>query len=190
MKHIKLASALVVAMGIGVAGVAGAQSTSGGTITFVGQVTDTTCAIKGGSGTDGGTNDFTVTLSPIQDTVLNAQGNGNPTPFSMEINGDNDSNCVAKTADFSFTTSSPNIDPVTGALKNTLATGAQNTEIQLLDSSNNVIDLADSSSASLPQVTLTNNQATINLIAQYLAPSNSATAGAVQTNVQYTVVYN
>lgn len=190
MKHIKLASALVVAMGIAAAGSVSA-ATSGGTITFTGQVTDTTCAISGGSGTTGGKDNFTVPLDPIAETTLNTQGNGNPHPFNMQINADNDSDCVAKTATFSFDVASQMIDPVTGALKNnTGAAYAQNTQIQLLNSSNQVINLADPASATLPVVNLTNNQGTISLIAQYLAPNKNASAGEVRTNVQYNVIYN
>jgi major type 1 subunit fimbrin (pilin) len=190
MKHIKLASALVVAMGIVAAGSASA-ATSGGTITFTGTVTDTTCAVSGGSGTTGGKDNFTVPLDSIAETTLNAQGNGNPHPFNMQINEDGDSDCVAKTATFSFDVASQMIDPVTGALKNNVGNKyAQNTEIQLLNSDNQIINLADPASATLPTVTLTNNQGTISLIAQYLAPNKDATAGAVRTNVQYNVVYN
>jgi major type 1 subunit fimbrin (pilin) len=190
MKHIKLASALVAAMGIAVIGTASA-ATSGGTITFTGTVTDTTCSASGGAGTGGGKDNFTVPLDPIADTVLNAQGNGGVHPFVIEINGDNDSNCVAKTAAFTFNTSSPAIDPVTGALKNNLGTKyAQDTEIQLLDSGNQPINLADPAQAALPAVTLTNNMGTIDLSAQYLTPNKSATAGQVETAVQYQVVYN
>lgn len=192
MKHIKLASALVVAMGMVAVGTASA-GTSGGTITFTGTVTDTTCAISGGSGTTGGKNNFTVPLDPIDQKTLNTAGNGNQHPFNMEINEDGATDCVAKTADFSFDIASQMIDPLTGALKNNVGKKyAVNTEIQLLNQdTGQIINLADPASATLPTVTLDgNSKGTIKLIAQYLAPNNDAGAGAVRTNVQYNVVYN
>jgi hypothetical protein len=108
MKHIKLASALVVAMGIVATGVASAAASTGGTITFTGAVTDETCTIKGGSGTDGGTGNFTVALDAVPASALAAAGDtaGNK-PFQVIIGGSNQPTCQdGKVATMSFETSS------------------------------------------------------------------------------------
>ena len=73
MKHIKLASAIAVIVGVAFAGSAAAANNSG-TITFTGAVNDVTCTVKGGSGTDGGTGDFVVGLDPAEANELATAG--------------------------------------------------------------------------------------------------------------------
>ncbi len=189
MKHIKLASALVVAMGL-VAGVASAQTANGGTITFTGSVTDQTCTISGGSGTNGGSGNFTVALDSVDDTALAAAGAiANAQPFAVTIGGPGQGSCAdGKVATLSFLTSSPQIDAATGALVNALSGQATNTEIQLLDSTGAVINLADTS-YSVNSPAIANNTAQINLQAQYYA-TGAATPGLVSTSVVYAIAYN
>jgi major type 1 subunit fimbrin (pilin) len=191
MKHIKLASALVVAMGITAAGVASAAASTGGTITFTGAVTDQTCTIKGGSGTNGGTGNFTVALDPIPASDLAAAGDvGGNKPFDVIVGGAGQTTCEdGKVAAMSFEVSSPQIDAVTGALKNALAGQATNTEVQVLDGTGTVIALNDPANV-VNSPAIVGNTATIPFQAQYLAVGGGATAGLVSTDVLYQVVYN
>lgn len=191
MKHIKLASALVVAMGIVAVGTASAAASSGGTITFTGAVTDQTCTIKGGSGTDGGTGNFTVALEPVPATELASAGDfaGNK-PFQVVIGGPGQSTCEdGKVATLSFEISSPRIDAATGALTNTLAGQAANTQVQVLDGDGKVIMLNDPANG-VQSPAIANNTAIIPFQAQYLAVGGGAKAGLVSTEVLYGVTYN
>jgi major type 1 subunit fimbrin (pilin) len=194
MKHIKLASALVVAMGIGAAGIAGAQTapaSTGGTITFTGAVTDQTCTVTGGAGTNGGTGNFTVALDPVPASDLAAATDvaGNKT-FQVIIGGPNQTTCEdGKVATMSFVPSSPQVDAATGALKNALSGQATNTEVQVLDGTGKAIALNDpANGVTFPAIA--NNTATADFQAQYLAVGGGATAGLVSTDVLYQVVYN
>jgi major type 1 subunit fimbrin (pilin) len=191
MKHIKLASALIVAMGIAAAGVASAAASTGGTITFTGAVTDETCTVTGGAGTNGGTGNFTVALDPVPASALAAATDtaGNKT-FEVIIGGPGQSTCVdGKVATMSFVPSSPQIDPATGALVNALSGQATNTEVQVLDGTGTAIALNDpANGVTFPAIA--NNTATVDFQAQYLAVNGGATAGLVSTDVLYQVVYN
>jgi major type 1 subunit fimbrin (pilin) len=191
MKHIKLASALVVAMGLAAVGTVSAAASSGGTITFTGAVTDQTCTIKGGTGTDGGTGNFTVALDPVPATSLAAaQDVAGNKPFNVEIGGPGQSTCEnGKIATMSFLTSSPQVDAATGALKNALSGEATNTEVQVLDGTGKAIALNDPANG-VQSPAIVDNTAIIPFQAQYLAVNGGATAGLVSTSVLYAVTYN
>jgi major type 1 subunit fimbrin (pilin) len=192
MKHIKLASALVVAMGIAAVGVASAAASTGGTITFTGAVTDQTCTVTGGAGTNGGTGNFTVALDPVPASALAAAGEttGNK-PFQIIIGGPGQTTCQeGKVATLSFQTSSPQIDPATGALKNALSGQATNVEVQVMDNNNAAIALNDPSNGVTFPAIGDDNTATQDFSAQYLAVNGGATSGLVSTDVLYQVVYN
>jgi major type 1 subunit fimbrin (pilin) len=190
MKNMKIASAIAFVLGIAVAG--SSMAADGGTITFTGSVTDQTCTIKGGSGTDGGTNNFTVALDAAPVSSLAAAGDtAMPKPFSVNIGGEaGDTTCAANTiAHLSFQVASPRIDASTGALTNALTGEATNTEVQLTDSSGKAINLADPTNNT--DVTIpASGPGIINYQAQYLAVGGAATAGLVSTSVVYGVTYN
>ena len=191
MKNIKIASALA-ALGLVVAGsVAAAPTSAGGTITFTGVVTDETCTITGGTGTDGGQGDFTVALAPVPASQLPTAGStANQKPFQIIIGGQGQGTCVdGKIATMRFLPSSPRIDALTGNLSNALTGEATNTEIQLLDAptAGNALDLR--TGATVASTTITNNTATIDMAAQYYA-TDAAGPGLVSTSVVYAVSYN
>ncbi|RDS84183.1 fimbrial protein [Dyella psychrodurans] len=190
MKQFKIASAIALTLGLAIAGSASAQSSSGGTITFTGSVTDATCTVTGGTGTSGGTGNFSVALDQVDASVLSAAGvTANPKMFDVIIGGPGQGTCEdGKVASMSFLPSSIYIDAATGALSNALSGEATNTEIQLLDSTNAVIDLRMGAVAGM--ATIANNTATIPFTAQYLAVNGAATPGLVSTNVVYAVTYN
>lgn len=191
MKQIKIVSAIALTLGLAIAGSASAQSSSGGTITFTGSVTDATCTVTGGTGTSGGTGNFSVALDQVDASVLAAAGDtANPKVFDVIIGGPGQGTCTdGKVASMSFLPSSIYIDAATGALSNALTGEATNTEIQLVDgTSTTPIDLR--TGAYTATATIANNTATIPFTAQYLAVNGAATPGLVSTNVVYAVTYN
>jgi major type 1 subunit fimbrin (pilin) len=193
MKHIQLASAIALVMGLGVAGSVSAQSvTGGGTITFTGIVTDVTCTVKGGAGTDGGENNFTVALDAVPASDLPTAGaTAKAKGFQVIIGGPGQGTCEdGKIATMTFEPSSPRIDATTGTLTNALAGEATNTNIQVLDggASGTAINLADPT-FSKDSPAIVNNTAVLDFGAQYYA-TGAATPGLVSTSVVYKVVYN
>lgn len=189
MKQIQLASAIALVMGLAVSSAASAMTT-GGTITFTGVVTDATCTIKGGSGTDGGEGNFTVALQPVAATQLSASGaTANAKDFQVILGGPGQGTCEdGKVARMSFLPSSPRVDPATGTLTNALTGEAGNTNIQVLDGAHAAVDLRDpANGVDFPAIA--NNTAIVDLAAQYYATA-AATPGLVSTSVVYSVVYN
>src|ERR1700754_264752 len=71
INHFKLAPTAAVVMGLGAAAAANADS---GLITFTGSITDATCVVTGGPGTDGGQGNFIVALDPEPNTSFTAVG--------------------------------------------------------------------------------------------------------------------
>ena len=192
MKNLKVVSALAVALGVALAGAAMAATPDGGTITFTGEVTDVTCTIKGGAGTNGGANNFLVALAAAEASTLATVGaTANPKAFSVEIGGHSgDTGCPGgKISTMSFSTASPQIDAATGALRNALVNEATNVEIQLTDASGTAIDLADptyNQDVTMPAT----GPGVLEFQAQYLAVGGAATPGLISTSVVYGVTYN
>lgn len=189
MNHFTIAAALTVALGL-TAATANAAGASGGTITFTGAVTDQTCTISGGAGTNGGTDNFTVALNPVPASDLDtAAATAGKRPFQIIIGGPGQGTCVnGKVARLTFLTSSPQVDATNGTLINALTGEATNTNIQLLDSADAVIDLRNPANG-IDSPVIANNTATIDMASQYYA-TDAATAGLVSTSVVYAVTYN
>jgi len=190
MKSIKFASAIALAAGVLVMGNAQAQSANGGTIRVTGSVTDATCTITGGTGTDGGRGNVSVALDPVAATALAQSGDtANHKAFNLIIGGPGQGSCVnGKIADLRFNVASPRIDATTGTLTNALADQATHTNIQLTNgTAAGVLNLASPATlVSSPAIVA--NTATISLGAQYYA-TGAATPGLVDTSVQYGVTY-
>ncbi|WP_267225490.1 fimbrial protein [Dyella silvae] len=191
MKHIKLASAIAFVMGAAVSASSfAAPAGSGGTITFTGQINDTTCTVTGGTGTNEGTGNFIVALDPADANQLATVGaTANQKQFDVIFSGPN---CASgKTAYMSYMLSSPQIDAGTGALKNALSGEATNVQIQLADSSKTAINLANPGQSWSTLIGATTaNTGKLSFFAQYLAVNGPATPGKVSTSVVYSVVYN
>lgn len=188
MKHIKLASAI--AFVLGVAAVGTASASTGGTITLTGSVSDATCTVSGGTGTDGGTGNFNVALDQASLADVATAGTvSHNKPFQVMIGGPGQSSCAAGTvATMGFLPSSTQIDAATGALQNALASGAKNVEIQLADSVGTAIDLT-TGATQMVTVATGATQATLDYSAQYL-PTAVGTSGLISTSVVYNVDYN
>lgn len=192
MKSIKFVSAIAMAAGVLVMGNAQAQAANGGTIRITGAVTDATCTITGGAGTDGGTGNVGVALDPVLATALAANGDrAGHKPFNLIIGGPGQGSCVdGKIADLRFNVASARIDAATGTLTNALTGQATNTNIQMTNGSTgaaNELNLASPATV-ISSPAIANNTAEIHLGAQYYA-TGAATPGLVDTSVQYGVTY-
>jgi major type 1 subunit fimbrin (pilin) len=197
MKKTLFSAALALAFGL----VAVQASAADGTITFNGQITDTTCTITGG-GAATGTGNITVTLPTVSTSALPADGKtAGDTAFSLILGGG--TNCTnGKTASLWVeTTATPALDTSTGALKNQAAGGATNVQVRMVNPANNQpinlgINAAVTNGATLvaasnqPAATIAGNTATLNYVGQYLAKGGAATAGAVTTYLTYSMQYN
>jgi major type 1 subunit fimbrin (pilin) len=190
MKNIKIASAIALALGIAAAGSASAAD-DGGTISFTGALTDTTCSVHGGPGTDGGAGNIIVPLDSIPVSSLGAAGaNAAWKAFQIIIGGVDETACASGTiGNMYFLTSSPRIDAATGALINALPGEATNAQVQVTrgDAAHTPINLANSDNGT--DFTISSaNTATVNYGAQYLS-TGAATAGLVGTSVVYAIDY-
>ncbi|RAO76879.1 fimbrial protein [Dyella jiangningensis] len=199
MKKTLISTAMAAVLGFAALSPMVASATDG-TITFNGQVTDTTCVVTGG-GMATGTGNITVTLPTVSTSALPKDGvTAGDTPFSLILSG---ANCTdGKTAALWVeTTATPALDTATNALRNQAAGGAGNVEVQMLNPANNqqiklgVNDYVVNGQTVLaannqPAATISGNTATLNYIAQYLAVGGASTAGAVTTYLTYSMQYN
>lgn len=155
-----------------------------GTITFNGSVTAQTCTING-NGT--GAKDLTVALPTVSTSTLASAGNtAGRTPFNIALTA-----CTPKSGNVhTFFEAGPTINPSTGNLV-VASGGASNVEIQLLNvSDQSAIKLgsADASQNSKAVAINSSGAATLQYYAQYYA-TGSATAGAANSSVMYTLSY-
>ncbi|WP_201314148.1 fimbrial protein [Dyella sp. EPa41] len=174
---------------------------SDGTITFNGEITDTTCTVTGGGAATGSGN-ITVTLPIVSASALaNSGQTAGDTRFSLILGGG--TNCTdGKTAALWIeTTQTPALDTATGALRNQASGGAGNVQVRMVNPANNQpinlgINAAVTSGASViaannqPAATISGNTATLDYVAQYLANGGAATPGAVTTYLTYSMQYN
>ncbi|MEN0612974.1 fimbrial protein [Klebsiella indica] len=166
--------------------VATSASAVDGTITINGQVTDTTCTIS----VDGGAADATVTLPTVSVSALPSPGaTAGATPFNISLSG-----CTGTALNTASTYFEPGtyVDSETGRLNidTTAGDAAGNVQVQLLNANSEAI-VAGASVATgqndIP-VDISSGSGVLNYYAQYYATA-AATAGAVTTQVDYTMVY-
>jgi major type 1 subunit fimbrin (pilin) len=177
---------LVLALALTSALAAGSAVASEGVITFTGLVTDQTCVISGGEGTDGAVGDITVALQPVNANSLDAAGKSVGTKrFDIVVSDGEGGPCVSATkATFGFKKTSLNIDATNGNLKNTL-TGESNAQMRILDQDlATPIDLRTGTTKDVD----TSGDARFIYGVQYFA-KDVTTVGQVQTNVEYEVTY-
>lgn len=186
MKPALLTTALAVAGLAMAATTAQAASNPGpdGTITITGKVIAQTCTVNSNGS---GTANATVALPSVLTTNLATTGAvAGKTPFSIVIAG-----CDAALTTAQAFWSGANIDASTGNLKNATGAGNSNVQVQMLNASNAVMPLNGATAAAQNSqvVNLASGGATLNYAAQYVAASAAATAGAVNTSVAFTVIY-
>jgi major type 1 subunit fimbrin (pilin) len=158
-----------------------AAQASDGQIDFKGALNTSTCTVT----TPAGTN-FSVTLPTLATSSLaSANTTAGTTPFSISVGG-----CTAKTTFTTFFESGTYTDPLTGRL-NTLAGGAGNVQLQLLNSDNTVINTAAGPTLQgvrAASVTGTPGVGTANFAVRYFA-TGPTTAGTVTSAVTYSMTY-
>lgn len=157
-----------------------------GTVTFNGQLSDSTCAVNAADATK------TVTLPTVATTSLTTVGQtAGFTPFSISV-----SNCPASvTSVRAHFESNANMDSDTGNLVLTNTGGAGNVQVQLQNTDGSQIALGGTNAALATVVdgtatdTDTGRTATMTYHAGYYA-TGATTAGAVTTLTNFTVAYN
>jgi major type 1 subunit fimbrin (pilin) len=193
MKHFKLASAAAFVLSVAAAGVAQADS---GIVRFVGTVTDETCVIGPGVGAVGAPGDITVPLTPVSATDLATNGaTAGRKTFELVFSNGEGGGCGSQTitqAQFQYVARSQAVDAGTGNLRNNILPsqgGAENVQIQLLQPNGGAaIDLRAHTADVVPL-----QEDAVSRLAydvQYIAPTGNASAGGVETFVQYEATYN
>ena len=172
----KMLQGAVVVSGVVVASSAIAAD---GEITFIGNVTSATCKINNGQP------DFQVNLPTVSVQTLNASGRvAGRTPFTISLTECTDS---LKTVGVYFEPGS-----YTSLQDNRLINSVNpdsNVEIQLLNSNQSVINLSEGYGTQNGQtVPVNNGSANLTYFAEYYA-TGAASAGAVQSSTEYTIVY-
>lgn len=169
---------------------AGAYAASSGTITFTGELTDTTCEVD----INGQGSDATVTLPSegVENLTTAGQVSGR-TSFNMNL-----SKCVAgdknpKSKVSAFFQAGSTVDLSTGRLVNQSANGAKNVELQLLDPANSyaVINVGNTDQIAKTthvNIDTTNGSALLHYAVEYYAIGQT-TPGAVSSSVIYNLMY-
>ncbi|WP_421566936.1 fimbrial protein [Stenotrophomonas sp. PD6] len=157
-------------------------SASDGTITFTGAVTSQTCDIDGNGG---GVSDFEVALPTVSIGTLAGTGStAGATPFTIKL-----TNCTPGTGNV-HTYFEPGA--LTNAATGNLALeagGAVDVEIGIFDNSTKIMMGATDADQSSPAVALVGGAASINYIAKYVSVADTVSAGAANSHVAYTIVY-
>ncbi|AWH33923.1 fimbrial protein [Stenotrophomonas sp. SAU14A_NAIMI4_8] len=155
-----------------------------GTITIDGAITTTTCVIESGSS---GTPDATVKLPTVSNASLAASGDtAGEVNFFFNLSGPS----CAGTAKMHFESASSPVNLVTGRLTNEAATNpATNVEVAILNADGSKIDLATSSNSQAVPIVAAPGKTRLDYFARYEA-TGAATAGPVETHVDYTMSYN
>lgn len=169
---------------------ASAQAASTGTITFNGELTDTTCDVSlDGQGADA---TYTLPTAPVSDLDV-AGKTSSRTFFKMDLTKCSVGTANGKSKVAAFFQAGSTVDASTGRLKNTTTTGATLVDLQLLDASN---DFAPINVGSAEQVTkntfvdinTTDGTATLPYAVEYYA-NGKTTAGVVTSSVVYNLQY-
>ena len=198
IKRAMIAAGITTAMGLPLAGDA-----SDGTITFTGAVTASTCTIRVNGGSNAGT--ATVTLPTVDTAALTGSSpktTAAGTFFSIGVSG-----CVAQ-ADIGIGTpaapthvaiyfeAGPTVDQATGALINTTGSGYSNVEVKLYNASGSTVvgtQIMPGTGTNQPTNLTIASGGTQWFYAGYSttgAAASGATAGAVSTQVTYSLVYS
>lgn len=156
-----------------------------GTITITGTVTDTTCSINGSAA--GSDASRTIVLKPMTASSLASAGatagTSIPADLAFTLTG-----CTSGAKAIANFENGTTVDQTTGNLKNSGT--AQNVQIQLLNAGMNPINITTNSNNQLATdgVAITGGDANLQYFARYYA-TGKATAGTVNTSVQYTMQY-
>ncbi len=156
-----------------------------GTITITGTVTESTCSINGSVAGSGAGR--TIVLKPVTAGSLARSGatagTSIPADLAFKLTG-----CTSGTKVIANFENGTTVDQSTGNLKNNGT--AKNVEIQLLNAGMNPINITTNSNNQLATdgVAIIGGSANLQYYARYFA-TGKATAGTVDTSVQYTMQY-
>lgn len=211
--NIRIGKALIAAGVVTAMSLPVATQASDGTITFTGAVTASTCTVAvGGNSTTAGTlsGDGTVSLPTVSVSSLpntatkSAPNTAAGTFFNMAVSGctaASDIGGAAPTHVEIYFEAGPNVDQATGGLINTAASGS-NVEVRLYNASGSSVvgtqikpgvqGLAGNQPTAIPIANVTSATVTQWFYAGYsTAGANAAaTAGAVNTSVTYSLIYD
>ncbi|UXL37066.1 type 1 fimbrial protein [Pseudomonas fragi] len=169
---------------ISVASFVQTANASDGQIDFTGSIVSTTCKINAGSGEN-----FTVNLPPVSTASLADVGqHAGTTPFSIKLTG-----CAVDAGPVqAHFESGASVNPQTGRLiVDTGSDNAENVEIGLVNVENSLPISAGAANGSQNTEIVDidgSGAATMNFAARYES-LGGATAGAANSRVQYTIVY-
>ena len=169
---------------------ASAQAASTGTITFNGELTDTTCDVS----LDGQGADATYTLPTAPVSALDAAGKtSSRTNFVMSLSKCSVGTVNGKSKVAAYFQAGSTVDAATGRLKNTSTTGATLVDLQLLDGSNNYAPINVGNADQVTKTTFTDidttaGTATLPYGVEYYA-NGKTTAGVVTSSVVYNLQY-
>ena len=157
-----------------------------GTITFIGAVTDTTCSIDAKAV---GAADKDVTLPTVTSSTLGSKGSTAGTTAATDLTFAL-SGCSTETKAVARFENGPTIDQTTGYLANQAPAGAQNVQVRLLNASHMPINVVTGENNDMAGngAAIVSGAANLKYFAEYYA-TGKATAGPVNTSVQYTVDY-
>lgn len=172
-----------IALALAIAGVFTASQAvaADGTITFTGNVTDTTCVIDG-NGT--GSPNFAVPLPNVAVSALNSAGaRAGQTPFSITV-GSAATPCAAPRVKTNFEPGA-NMDSNTGNLRNVSGT-AGNVQVAVLNDLGVTIDLRNNNNSQT--VNTASGVAELKYYGEYHATA-AASGGDVATTLNYSITY-
>ena len=166
-----------------------AQAASTGTVTFNGELTDTTCDVDiNGQGTDAA-----IALPVVSVNELTTAGNTTGrTSFVFNL-----TNCTVASGGMSkvaaFFQPGESVDLSSGRLKNTRTGGATNVDLQLLDASGGyktikVGDSAQTTDMAFVDINQVDGSAQLPYAVEYYA-NGKTTAGKVTSSVVYNLQY-
>ncbi|MBO1114224.1 fimbrial protein [Bordetella petrii] len=167
--------------GAGILAAAQVALASDGTITFNGEITASTCDIVNSGGPD-----FDVDLPTVSTSTLDASGKtAGWTQFDIEL-----ANCTGSLSNvMAYFEAGPNVDTARGHLNNTIPVGAGGaTEVQIaLRDAHGAGNIVIGSPGN-QTVDVSGGSGVLSYEAGYFA-TGAATAGAVESSVTYSLVY-
>jgi major type 1 subunit fimbrin (pilin) len=197
IKRALLAAGFTTVMALPLAGQA-----SDGTITFTGAVTASTCTLSINGGANAGT--ATVALPTVDTAALTGTAphtTAAGTFFSMGVSGctaatDIGNPAAAPTHVQIYFEAGPSVDQATGGLINTTGAGYSNVEVKLYDASGSTVvgtQIMPGTGTNQPTSLTITNGGTQWFYAGYAttgAGAGGASAGAVTTQVTYSLIYS
>ena len=180
-KKVTLRTATLGVALVGVFSLSAPAQASDGTITFTGTITANTCQVEGGG------QNMEVKMPSISTSALKNDGDTSAASnFAIQLKG---CTSTAKTVKLGFEVG-PNVNPSTGRLKLNDGDGvAKNVEIGLYNKDDSAITIGDH--GTVQGVTLADGGGTVMYRAKYVKTgAQAATAGAVNTNVTYSLIYD